>query len=252
MLLDVVFINESTVISDEALAPIISTLQHQVWNDFRPTWGVTAMLSQVPKGQAPPPNKFWVGIFDTSDQAGALGYHDLTPQGLAIGKVFAKTDIEYGAQTSVTCSHELLEMLGDRSINLKATDSRRNRDYAYENCDAVEADDLGYKINGITVSDFVLPEYFEPQSTGPGKRLSLQNHIAEPFGLAPGGYLSYVDLNNPMAGWQQETAETIAPETPLGHRQGGFPVGSRRERRIRAGKGELVVSDVTLVGAPAA
>ena len=38
-------------------------------------------------------------VLDTSDQAGALGYHDVTPQGLPLGKVFAKT----GTLPGVVC-----------------------------------------------------------------------------------------------------------------------------------------------------
>jgi len=49
-------------------------------------------------------------ILDDSDQAGALGYHDLTSDGLPIGKVFAASDLKAGTSWTVTASHELLEM----------------------------------------------------------------------------------------------------------------------------------------------
>jgi len=39
---------------------------------------------------------WWVVVLDNSDQAGALGYHDLTSAGLPISKVFAGTDKQYG------------------------------------------------------------------------------------------------------------------------------------------------------------
>jgi hypothetical protein len=86
MRIQVAFINKSTVVTDAELTPIVTALQKQVDHDFRPTWGVAAALVQVPKGGEIPLNHAWIGIFDDSDQAGALGYHDLTPQGFPAGK----------------------------------------------------------------------------------------------------------------------------------------------------------------------
>lgn len=61
---------------------------------------------------------WWLGIFDDSDVPGALGYHDVTNEGLPLGKVFAGTDIKYEANWTVALSHELLEMLADPEIDL--------------------------------------------------------------------------------------------------------------------------------------
>jgi hypothetical protein len=43
-----------------------------------------------------------------------VGYHDLTNEGLPLGKVFAGSDMVNGYNWTVTASHELLEMLIDR------------------------------------------------------------------------------------------------------------------------------------------
>ena len=73
--------------TDAEIRPVVEALRKQVSNDFRPAWGVDAKLNFV--GNAPPPDgTWWLAILDDSDQAGALGYHDLTPDGLPIGKVF--------------------------------------------------------------------------------------------------------------------------------------------------------------------
>jgi len=243
-LIKVAILNKSTVVEDDQLRPIVEALQSQVFHDFRATWGITAELALLPKGSPNPQDCYWLGVFDNSDQAGALGYHDLTPQGFPVSKVFAETDLKYGAKLSVTCSHELLEMLGDPFVNLTALDPSSGRLYAYEASDAVEADELGYGINGITVSDFVLPQYFDPQHAGKGVRLSYAGHVIQPFALARGGYLSYLDLNDLKAGWQQETAQMAeGAGGPEGFRQAGFPPGSRRERRVRAAKSELLTSE---------
>ena len=131
-------INASTVISDGDVPAVVDALQQQVTNDFGPVWGVNAVLSIVPHGSQPPAGSWWLTILDDADQAGALGYHDLTSEGLPLSKVFAATDLKYGNSWSVTASHELLEMLVDPNINLTVlvqTDSQTAGTlYAYEVC----------------------------------------------------------------------------------------------------------------------
>jgi hypothetical protein len=111
-------INESTVLTDAEVTPVVSALQKQVTNDFGPVWGTAAQLTIIPKGTQPPTGSWWLVMLDDSDQANALGYHDLTTEGLPIGKVFVASDLKAGTSWTVTASHELLEMLGDPNINL--------------------------------------------------------------------------------------------------------------------------------------
>jgi hypothetical protein len=222
--------NESTVIDDDQVQTIADALQQQVNRDFHPVWGMDCQLKFVPKGQTPEAGSWWLVFLDDSDQAGALGYHDLTPDQHPLGRVFAKTDQKYGLEASITASHELLEMLGDPYVNLTALDPKTLRMYAYETADAVEADELGYEINGVAVSDWVTPHFFDREAANrSGIKFDFQGHLSEPFSLAKGGYLSYIDLRNVKAGWQQEQAE----RTP-GSRRPEFPSGSRRELRVRA------------------
>lgn len=243
MRIQVAIVNESSVCSDEEVAAITAALQHQVDHDFRATWGIAAELTAVPKGAAPAAGAWVLGVLDDSDQAKALGYHDLTPQLAPVGKVFAASDKQHGAAVSVTTSHELLEMLGDPFLNTSALDPQTGWLYAYESSDAVEADELGYEIDGVLVSDFVLPQYFDPRHAGRGEPLSFQSHVVEPFSLAKGGYGNYLDLGNLQAGWQQVTAEGTPDE---GRESGQRPIeilpGSRRHRRIKASFNNLQVS----------
>jgi hypothetical protein len=243
MRIQVAIVNESSVCTDEEVAKITGALQHQVDHDFRPTWGIAAELIAVPKGQAPPASAWVLGVLDDSDQANTLGYHDLTPQLHPVGKVFAATDKKHGAEVSVTCSHELLEMLGDPYVNTSALDPKTGRLYAYESSDAVEADDLGYEIDGVLVSDFVLPQFFDPKHAGKGQPLSFKESVHEPFSLAKGGYQLYLDLGDLEKGWQQVTAEGT-PES--GRQPAQRPIdilpGSRRHRRIKASFDQLEVS----------
>src|SRR5271157_173678 len=95
-------INQSSVVADADVKRAVAALQKQVSEHFAPAWGVDAMLTFIPSGAAPPPGTWWMVVLDSSDQAGALGYHDLTTDGLPLGKVFAGTDMQYGTQWTVT------------------------------------------------------------------------------------------------------------------------------------------------------
>jgi len=110
--------NDSTALTDADVQPVVAALQRQVSEHFAPAWGIDATLAFVPKGQQPRAGSWWLVVLDDTDQAGALGYHDTTPDGLPMGKVFAKTDLDNHLSWSVTVSHELLEMLGDPDVNL--------------------------------------------------------------------------------------------------------------------------------------
>lgn len=221
-------INASTVLTDGEVRPVVDALQKQVTSDFRPAWGVDAELTFVGSGSQPAPRTWWLSLLDDSDQAGALGYHDLTPDGLPIGKVFAATDLKLGTSWSVTTSHELLEMLGDPNINLTVfvqNDETSGVLYAYEVCDACETDNFGYQIGNVLVSDFVFPSWFENFRAAGSTQFDQTNNIQSPLQLLPGGYIGIFDVNS-GSGWQQKTAE----KRPVSLLSRGN-VGSRRERR---------------------
>ena len=216
--------NSSTVVTDDEVKKLIPALQTQVTRDFGPVWGLDAGLRFVSGKSKPSPKEWWLAILDNSDQAGALGYHDLTTEGLPLSKVFAKSDMQYGEQWSVTASHELLEMLADPNINLTVFEETGSggRLYAYEVCDACEAEDFGYKIGDILVSDFVYPSWFE-SFRKTGTQFDYMNKIKKPFQLLKGGYIGVYDVNS-GSGWTQLTADK-------NNFRSRPPVGSRRERR---------------------
>src|SRR6266851_10439261 len=109
-------INASSVMTDADVQGAVPALQTQVHRDFYPPWGVDADLTFVPKGHQPPAGSWWLAILDNSDQAGALGYHDVTTEGLPLGKVIAGTDKQYGYIWTVTASHELLAGCGKTGV----------------------------------------------------------------------------------------------------------------------------------------
>jgi hypothetical protein len=225
--IQVAVINTYPKLTNEEVTAAVAALQIQVSRDFAPAWGIDADVTFFPSGQQPPDSSWLLGIFDNSDQAGALGYHDVTAQGLPLGKIFAGTDAQYGSSWTVTASHELLEMLGDPDINL--TVFRQDKDgsgvlYAYETCDACEDDQFAYDINGIKVSDFVFPSWFE-EFHGVGTQYDYGKKINAAFDLLVGGYIGIYNVTAGN-GWTQKTAAQV----PLMYKMRAG-IGSRRERR---------------------
>ncbi len=226
--IQIAVINESTVLADTNVAPVVAALQKQVTNDFRPVWGTDAELTIVPKGTTLPNGSWWLVLLDDSDQANALGYHDLTTEGLPIGKVFAASDLKAGTSWTVTASHELLEMLGDPNINLTVFVQEKDTTgllYAYEVCDACEDDSLAYQIDNVLLSDFVYPSWFEGFHAEGSTQFDRMNKIARPFQILVNGYIGVFNVTA-GSGWQQQTAEA-RPTNVLSR----GAVGTRRERR---------------------
>jgi len=225
-MIQIAVINATTVLTDAALKAMVDAVQVQVHRDFFPVWGLDATLNFVPKDNKPPLGMSWMAVLDTADVAGALGYHDVTNDGLPLGKVFAKTTVDDGGKVSVTLSHEVLEMLVDPDVNLlcEIGTGRTRRYFAYEVCDAVEADNLGYDINGVTVSDFVTPAYFET-FLPKGRKFDFQGKLQSPMpAMLPGGYLAYEQDGS----WHQIFAEHTSDKAKFSARP--HP-GSRRLAR---------------------
>ena len=162
---------------------LISAMQAFVDKYVAPVWATPAKLVKSTgyvKGA-------WAMVFlDDADQPGALAYHDLTPDGLPQSKVFVRTTIKNGDLVSVSASHELVEMLVDPAINLMTTGPDPKTVYAYESADPVEA--LSFKVNGIPMTDFVYPSYFEDFHKPGSVKFDYLNKVNKPFQILSGGY----------------------------------------------------------------
>ena len=113
---------------------------------------------------------------------------------------------------TIDASHETLEMLVDPYGNRlqsstaiaisgdSVTDSTGQFNYLVEACDPCEADGYAYSIQGVAVSDFLTPHFYDPVVT-PGTRYSYGGNIKAPRQLLPGGYISYIDMETNE--WQQ-------------------------------------------------
>lgn len=165
------------------LAKLVAAMQQYVSQDVAPVWGTPATLKVTDDFL----NGAWAMVFlDDADQQDALAYHELTPDGLPLAKVFVRTTIQNGDAVSVSASHELVEMLVDPAINMMTTGPDPATMYAYESADPVE--DLSYDVAGIPMSDFVYPSYFEMFRKPSSVRFDHMNRVTRPFELLAGGY----------------------------------------------------------------
>jgi hypothetical protein len=146
------------------------------------------------------PLGYWpVLVLDEIDDPNALGYHqDVWGQPYALVKVTNGWEL--------TMSHETLEMLADpygnrlvAGISPRAAQGRVN--FLVEVCDPSENVAFSYTVNGLTVSDFYTPHFFDPV-TNSAARYSFTGAIRAPRTVLQGGYLSWVV---PQTGhlWQQ-------------------------------------------------
>jgi hypothetical protein len=228
--IQIAVVNQSTVLTDDQVCPMVAAIQKQVSGDFAAAWGLDAALTFYPRDAAVPAHDWQAVMLDDSDQADALGYHDLTASGQPLAKIFAKSDQQDGCQPSITLSHEILEMIADPWINACVLSPDGRKLYIREVCDAPEADEFGYAIDGVSVSDFVTPAFFEAP-TDPVQAFDREGKVIAPFTLLPGGYLSFIDLADPAKGWQQVTADKHGH-----HRNAGphYKAKSRFQRLRRA------------------
>ncbi len=221
--INVAVINNSTVLTDAQVQAALPSFQTQVSRDFAPIWGTDATLSFVPNGGTPPAGYWWVVISDNSDVSGAGGYHDLTTDGLPIGKVFAADAINGGYNWTVTFTHELLEMLGDPWIDEsvivdqgQATDgsgAEAYKAYFHEMGDPVEADQFAYDINGVKVTDFILPAWFglkngAGQTVG-GTKYDFTGNCTAALQILAGGYMGTLSFQTTNQ-WGQSTSDATA------------------------------------------
>jgi len=205
-------------VSDEDVHAAVRSINRQIADDFEPYWSLAATLRLEGRSQAKPNPETLADmrgdavlyLWNGSDVDDALGYHEGNHQGIPFGFVFTRLSKEIGEPWSVTLSHETLELIGDCNVNTLAAgphpqEKQRLVFHWYEMCDAVQAET--YPIDGIDVSNFVLPLYFTiGEQTG--ARNDFLNRAPggkglRSFGVNPGGYIGFYD---PVKGEQDTFA----------------------------------------------
>jgi hypothetical protein len=219
--------NKATTALGVDFAKLVAAMQAYVDQYVVPVWNTPAKLVKTTdflKGA-------WAVVFlDDSDQPGALAYHDLTPDGLPLSKVFVKTTLANGDLVSVSASHELVEMLVDPAINMMTTGPDPKIIYAYESADPVES--LSFEVDGTPMSDFVYPAYFENFHKANTVQFDHLQKVSKPFEILSGGY--QIIFKNGK--WSQVTAskrkaKSLAQEDRHGHRSEQRPLAAKNKLR---------------------
>ncbi len=180
------------------LVPAAAALQTQVIRDFAPVWKRPATVTAYAKLEDMPVDAWPVIVSDTIPYQ-AEGIHlDQDGQPFSL--------VKYSPSWTLTSSHEILEMLGDPwGKRLRSGPSPKAGQgtvrFLVEVCDPSEAQEFAYEIDGVTVSDFYFPSFFDAKPTA-GKRYSFTNSITKPCSILRGGYISWREMTT-NHWWQQ-------------------------------------------------
>lgn len=194
----IAILNQSTLVSDEDAATMTQAIAAQVRLDVAPLWDrAPAAVIFYTDSKDVPVAAHGIALVDTiKDQPkGVLGYHTEDQGGKLWGVVAAQPELENGGtattgdwSVSSVLSHEVLEMYIDPNCNLWANDGQ-GKAYSFEVCDPVEAP--SYVVNGVSVSNFVTPAWFDPLSDHATAQYDKLGKLHAPFSILKGGYVVY-------------------------------------------------------------
>jgi len=186
------------------LSSVSAALQKQLIRDFGPIWKVDATIDPFAALEDVPLGYWKILLVDTFATGGQ--HRDRNNQPYAL--------VAAGSSWSLVASHEALEMLADPFGNrLVAGDSpvdgQGRVEFLVEVCDPCQSDEFGYRVNGILVSDFYTPNFFDPVRAD-GVRYSFTGSLTAPRQVLGGGYLTW---REPVDGqWFQSNHFSTAPE----------------------------------------
>lgn len=181
-------LSESEQVSFSEISQISAALQKQITRDFSPIWQIPATIDSFVRLEDIP-SDYWPIIVKDDIGFNAAGIHlDRNGQPFAL--------VEASTSTALTCSHETIEMLvdpfGNRFVASQSIKPGQDRvNYLVEACDPSEGEQFGYSINGILLSDFYTPNYFDPVF-GTAVRYSFTGAITKPREVLKDGYLSWM------------------------------------------------------------
>jgi len=191
---NVALVSDTAVVDPSQVSVAAAALNKQVARDFGPLWEVDATISAFATLEDVPVDYWPVILRDDINEPGAAGYHtDDNGQPFSL--------VQADDSWTLTSSHEVLEMLadpfGNRTIagsppeNAPAPISGFDRVvYLVEVCDPCEDAQFAYTSNGVTVSDFITPHYYDPNDSA-GARYSFGGNIDSPHSVLEGGYVSF-------------------------------------------------------------
>ena len=191
---NVALVSDTPVVDFSQISAVAAALQKQVTRDFGSIWEVDATVGAFDALESVPVDYWPVIVRDDINQPGAAGYHtDDTGQPFSL--------VQADANWALTASHEVLEMLADPfgSRTIAGSPPPDAPDpvsgfervvYLVEVCDPCEDAQFAYSANGVTVSDFITPAYYNPTASA-GIRYSFGGNIQGPHTVLDGGYVSF-------------------------------------------------------------
>jgi hypothetical protein len=194
----VALVPDCPTVSLAEVSLVAAAIQKQVTRDFGPVWGIHATVDVFEKLESVPVDYWPIIIRDNIIEPIAAGYHTDNH-----GQPFSLVQANPG--WALTASHEVLEMLADpfgsRTIagpppsRASLPFSRLSRViYLVEVCDPCEADQFSYEVNGVRVSDFITPHYYDPIARAE-VQYSFSGNVKQPHTVLEGGYVSF---GNPL------------------------------------------------------
>jgi hypothetical protein len=198
-LIQVGLVDKTKAIDPELMQAVAAALTIQVTRDLPQFWNVQATVTYEPNASKIPAGVWPVFLVKTLPP-GEGGFH-LDQHNQPFAKVIASPGSD---EWTIDASHETLEMLVDPNGNRlqpstsiqiengKIVDGTGQFGYLVEACDPCEADNYAYPIQGVAVSDFLTPHFYDPVVT-PGTRYSFTGAIKAPRQILPGGYISWVN-----------------------------------------------------------
>lgn len=232
-------VNMSTLVTHVDAYEMAILADHQLRHHVAPAWDrLPPHVAYFPSADPVPQGSAVIGILDDADQAGVLGWHTESSGGIVYGRVFARPVLDNGGnaltnQLSVcsVLSHEVIETFLDSACDLWA-DAGSGTAYAREGCDAVEGDSyaLGVGTGPLaisgTVSDFLLPAWFDPMAAS-GSRFDYLGLVTAPFQVRPTGYTITMTEGN--------VSQTFGEHYPEWRKATKTWVIARTARRLRQG-----------------
>jgi hypothetical protein len=198
-LIQVGLVDKTKEIDPELMQSVAAALNIQVNRDVAPIWNVQATVSYVQNASKIPAG-VWPVFLVKSLPPGEGGFHT-DQHNQPYSKVIASPESD---EWTIDASHETIEMLvdpsGNRLQNAIAVQLQGNNEvnaagefaYLVEACDPCEGDQYAYSIQGVAVSDFLTPHFYDAAVT-PGTRYSFTGAIPAPRQVLPAGYITWVN-----------------------------------------------------------
>ncbi len=189
-------VNGSTLISDAQAATMAHAVNYQLVAHVAPAWErVAPTMTFYGRNHRPPAGSILFHLVDVLPEApDALGYHDEAAD-KPYARIGCKAVFDSGGDAltealsvSSVLSHEAAEAFGDVDVN-GWRDMIDGRQTAEELCDAVQGDSYPVQVDGlgVTVSNFLLPAWFDRQAkVGP---FDFMHRCHAAFTMTHGGYL---------------------------------------------------------------